>query len=610
MKKIIKNTILSIVAAASVLSAASCEKYLDMATSNGEDKEYIFEDYTRAQRYLDMLYYYMLPTWTEGGKFGDYYGFLESATDMSEYTANYGATNMAYNVGNWYQASAATEVSGAWKTCYNQIRRAWNVLDNIDNFNNEPTDRKISMRGECHWMLAYYYFELYKRYGGVPMVNHALSLDEDYKIQRSSEEEVMNFIKAELDSAELLVPDIWSSDNFGRADKAWVKALRSRALLYAASPLHNPSNDVEKWKEAAAAAEDCLNFCANSEGKYKLYPDYQNIFMRNFPNQNSELIVFKRSQVYNFTFNSKLIGGGQQGTPGDDFWGSGCNTPSQNLVDRYPVITFDADGNAIGTEDFDWNNATHRENIYKNRDPRFYYTVLYNGRMWIKREIATWRDGSTYGADRDPKNQLFSKTGYYTRKFWPRECKEKNIPGSSRIYGFYIRMGEIYLNYAEAMNEAYGPDFSKNGGMSAIDAINALRARLVCPASDKIGAASDTYYYIKVERDENPDFPVLPQGLPGLKAGMSQTQAREKIQNERTIELAFEDQYFYDVLRWKQGPEHIGDAIYGVDPVKSGDKFTYTKIKVEDRLFESRMYYYPIPKTEVYNLGIDQNQGW
>lgn len=606
MKTLFKKSIIALAALVSLMTATSCEHYLDMATNSGQSKEYVFEDYDRSARYMDLLYYYMLPNWVLDGKFQGYYGMLESATDMSEYTANYGVTNLAFNVGDWYHSSASSEVA-VWGRCYNQIRRAWMFLEHCDEFNNEPEGRKPMMKGECHFMLAYYYFELYRRYGGVPLVTKVLNLDDNYKIPRSPEDSIMTFICSELDEAEKLVPDVWPSDEYGRADKAWVKALRSRALLYAASPLHNPDNDLKKWEAAAEAAKDCIQFCQKS-GKYALNADYQKIFMTYFPNQIPEIIVFKRAGVYNHTFKSQLINY-EQATPGDEFWGNGSNTPTQNLVDRYPVIKFDADGKAIGTEKFDWNNPEHVKNIYKNRDPRFYYTVLYNGRFWIKREIATWQDGSSYGADKDPKNELFSKTGYYLRKFWPRECKDKNNPGSSRIYGFYIRLGELYLNYAEAMNEAYGPDNGKDW-LSAVEAVNVLRSRLVCPATENIVNANDTYYYIKVERDENPDFPVLPDGMPGLLTGMSKDQAREQIQNERVIELAFEDQYFYDILRWKQGPEHIGSPIYGVDVIKNGDNYTYSKAKVEDRLFESRMYYYPIPKTEVYNLGIKQNPGW
>ena len=612
MKKIIRYSIATVVFAVMALTTISCEKFLDQAPSSEQDKEYIFQDYLRAQRYLDMMYYYM-PRIQANYKFDEYYGFLESATDMSEYTASYGATNRSFNVGNWKATAADTEVSDVWYRCYKQIRRAWMFLDNVDNFNNEPTGRKPLMKGECHFMVAYFYFELAKRYGGVPLVKKVLDLESDYKIPRSSFDETIAFIMSELDTAEALLPDWWSDEgsweDYGRATKTWCKALRSRVTLLVASPLHNPTGDATKWKAAAEAAKDCLDYC-EAQGFHVLTTDWQNLFLRKTPSQNPELIVFKRAGTYATNFNTRMINY-EQATPGDMFWGYGSNSPTQNFVDRFPVITYNELGVATGVEDFDWNNPDHVANIYKNRDPRFYYTVLYNGRMWINRAIETWRDGNTYGADRDPKNHLYSRTGYYLRKYWGRECKNKNNPGGCKTYPFYIRLAEMYFNYAEAMNELYGPD-NGNGGMSAIEAINTVRARLICPPNNQIqNNQSDPYYYVLVERTENPDFPVLPQGLPGLPTGMSKEQARDKIQNERIIEFAFEDQYFYDILRWKRGPELIGGAIYGVDIVKSGDTYSYNRIKVEDRIFDAgRMYLYPIPQDEVYNLGIEQNPGW
>lgn len=610
MKKLFSIIALTASLAVTMMSSTSCADFLNEAPNSDQPKSYIFEDYLRAQRYLDMIYYYMNANWVGDGKFGGNYGMLESATDMSEYTADYGVPNKAFNVGNWKHSSADYEVEDTWFRDYKQIRKCWMFLDNVDNFNNEPEGRKPMMQGECHFMLAYYYFELYKRYGGVPLVKTVLDLEADYMIPRSSEAEVIQFIYDELDLAESLVPDEWPTEDYGRVTKAWCKAMRSRATIYDASPLHNPGNDKAKWQKAIDASKDCLQYC-EATGYHALYHDYQNIFMRQTPDKVSEIIVFKRAGTYNTTFNSKLVHY-EQATPGDDFWGYASNAPTQNLVDRYPVIVFDADGNAIGTEQFDWNNKQHVENIYKNRDPRFYYTILYNGRTYIHREIQTWKDGGTYGADRDPKNQLYSKTGYYLRKFWPRECKDKNMPGSQKVYGFYIRLAEVYLNYAEAMNELYGPDDAQ-GYLSAIEATNKLRERLVCPASEGI-TSSSPYSYVKVERDENPDFPVLPNGMPGIKTGLSKDEAREAIHNERAIEFAFEDQYFYDILRWKEGDKHIGTTLYKCEITKNttGDQpYTYSKEQLEDRPFDpNRMYYYPIPQSEVYNLGIEQNPGW
>ena len=608
--KYFNNIIIAALASLCLLTlATSCGKFLDEAPTSEQPKEYIFEDYLRANRYLSLLYYYMSPDWTGSGKFGGNYGMMESATDMAEYSAEYGVPNTSFNIGNWKNSNAKTETE-IWFACYRQIRRAWMFLENADLFINGPEGRKPMMKGEAHFMLAYYYFELLKRYGGVPLVKETMNLESDYMIPRSSVEEIGEFIITELDEAQKLLPDAWDSEDFGRATKAWCMALRSRTTLYLASPLNNPSNDQAKWTRAIEAAKECIDYC-ESTGLHKLSTDWQNIFMRYTPDLISEIIVFRRVSLYNFNFNSKIINY-EQASPGDDFWGNGSNGPSQNLVDRFPVIVFDADSNAVATEPFSWSNPEHVANMYLNRDPRFYYTVLYNDRMWIKRAIGTWRDGAAYGPDRDPKNQLYTKTGYYLRKFWPRECKDKNNPGSSRIFGFYIRLTEMYFNYAEAMNEVYGPDGKGTYGMTAVEAINKTRARLIYPDSETIANnSSDPFYYVKVERDENPDLPVLPKGLPGMPAGMTKDQAREQIRNERVIEFAFEDQYFYDLLRWREGEAHIGGTVYGVDVVKVGENFNYVRTQVEDRTFDpGRMYRYPIPQSEVYKLGIEQNPGW
>ena len=290
----------------------------------------------------------MLAKWTGSGKFGDYNGFLESATDMSEYSSTTGATNRGFNVGNWRHTSVASEVTSKWGASYDQIRRCWVMLENIDKFNNHPAGRKELMKGEVHFFLAFYFNELLYRYGGVPIVRKALSLEDDLKIPRASYEETLEFIIDNLDTAYELVPDEWESADIGRVNKAWVLGLKSRVLLFAASPLNNPTNDKSKWEAAAQASRELIDYC-KSTGNYSLYHDWQNIFMRDYPNHISEIIMYKITGTNSLTFNSKLING-QQATPGEGFWGAGSNNPTQNFVDRFEVIKFDADGKAIGTE--------------------------------------------------------------------------------------------------------------------------------------------------------------------------------------------------------------------------------------------------------------------
>lgn len=611
--KIFTRSILLLVTISFLTSG--CEKFLDQAPTGEQTKEYIFQDYLRAQRYMDDLYYNLPSLWETRTRIGGY-GFVESATDMAEYTANYGTANTTFNVGNWRDGAASNEISLPWTTGFIQLRKCYMTLENLEAFNNEPqidgVSRKVTMKGEVHFMIAFYYFEMLKRYGGLPLVESVLDLDSDLKIARSSFDDTKDFILENLELAIAVLPEVWNEDEYGRATKITAMAVKSRVLLFAASPLNNPTNDQARWKVAADASRDVIDIC-EANNYHPLYHDYQNLFMRGAGEERPEIIMPQLRGTGAITFTTSIINYGQA-SPGVGFQGYGSNSPTQNFVDRFEVIKFDTEGNAIGSEPFNWNNPEHVANMYKNRDPRFYYTVLYNDVYWIKRKIETWRDGSTYGKDINPKDHLYSRTGYYMKKYWPRECQDVVQTGSATLNSFYIRYGEILLNYAECMNELYGPDNDQLGRSKSItsrDAINQIRARLVCPPTSAIGGLSDPYYRVKQERTDNPDFPVLVNGMPKVPSGKSKEQMRNLVHNERIIELSFEEHYLYDILRWKKGPELMGSPIYGVDIVKNGSIFVYNKVKVEDRVFDpSRMYLYPIPTNDVYSMGITQNPGW
>ena len=622
--KLYKKTLLILVALM-LLSLGSCEKWLDQAPSGEQTKEYIFENYLYALRYIDPLYSNRISTWADGNRFGDTRGgLLESATDMAQFTASYGLANISINIGDWYQSAgsnnAQTREINRWANSYNNIRRCYMFLENMDQFNNDPSDyikpgqdRKELMKGEVHFHIAWYYNELLKRYGGIPIITRTLQIDDNFQIPRSTYDETKEFILSHLDTAYAILPKEWPTADHGRTTKAAVLAFKARLLLYAASPLNNPANETQRWRDAADAARDVIEYI-DSTGTHSLMANYQQIFMRSWPEQVSEIIIPAKRSGYSITFNSVQIRN-NCATPGLPFQGFGSNTPTQNFVDRFEVLVDDGSGNIIGTEKFDWNNAAHVANIYKNRDPRFYYTVLYNDVFWIERKIGTWRDGNDYGPDINPKDHLYSRTGYYLKKYWPKECMTYQSPGGSFLAGFYYRYGEVLLSYAEAMNEVFGPDvdgLGKATTLTAREATNIIRARLVAPANADIAGESDPHYRVLVERTDNPDFPVLPNGLPEIPLGQSKDDFRDKIRNERVIELAFEDHYWYDILRWKLGEQHIGGEIYGADIVKSGSDFIITRKALGlPRFFDpNRMYRYPIPQKEIQVMGIEQNPGW
>ncbi len=360
------------------ISLTSCEEFLDQAPAGEETSEYIFEDYERALRYLDDLYDNLPALWHAAAGFGSR-GFLETGTDMARYNSSYGSANKSINIGNWKSSSASREMD-IWYDLYGQVRRANMFLENIDVFQNEPDyegeSRKETMKGEVYFMIAFQYFELLKRYGGVPLIKEVLEYDSDFHIPRASYDDTRDYILENLDLAYDLLPDEWSPDEYGRVTKAAVMAVKSRLLLYAASPLNNPNNEASRWLSAANAARDLIDYL-DSSGMHPLYHDYQDLFMRGYPSERSEIIMPRHIGSNDVTFKSSLILYGQ-GLPGEGFQAYGNTSPTQNFVDRFDVIDFDIGGNAVGTEEFDWNNTAHVDSIYNNRDPRFYYTVIYN----------------------------------------------------------------------------------------------------------------------------------------------------------------------------------------------------------------------------------------
>ncbi|MDX9929184.1 MAG: RagB/SusD family nutrient uptake outer membrane protein [Bacteroidales bacterium] len=612
----------------------SCEKWLNQAPTGEVTKEYIFEDWTRSLRYINTLYSNRINDWATGARISDGRGgFLESATDMAEYTANYGIANVSFNIGNWYQSDAQSDEVNRWGNSYSNLRRCYMFFENMHLFDNDDPDylgdgvrRKVLMKGEVHFMIAWYYNELLKRYGGVPIVTKTLEFDSDFRIPRATYDETLDFILAHLDTAQTILPDEWPSDDHGRITKPVIMAFRSRLLLYAASPLNNPDNSQDKWIAAANAARDLIDYVEDPASvgyeMYSLEPHWQRIFMRaNYPEEVPEIIDMKKRSSYTYDFTDELIQN-NCATPGDPFQGYGSNGPTQNFVDRFEKLVKDAGGVVIGTEKFDWDNPDHvgvnGNNLYKDRDPRFYYTVLYNDQNWIHRKLEMWRDGTNYGRDLNPKDHLYTHTGYYLKKFWPRELRQRvGTTGNANMTGFYQRLAEIYLNYAEAMNEAYGPDADllgrTTGTFTAREAVNKIRARVVCPAFASAPAINHPFYQVWLERLDSPYFPTLPDGIPPIPDTEDVTTEtfRERVRNERVVELAFEDHYWYDILRWKLGEEHIGGTIYGIDIIKAGEEFIYRRVKVEDRYFDPvRMYRYPIPQQEVNVMEIEQNPGW
>ncbi len=450
-----------------------------------------------------------------------------------------------------------TEISGSWQRAYEGIRATSRMLEEMDKVPWGPEDAPDRIKGEQHFIRGFMYFELIKRFGGVPVVPKVLLVSESPDLPRNTYQECLDYILADLAKAEPLVPLAYDENSFGRITKGAVKALRSRVLLYAASYRDNPSGDKAKWAAAAAAAKDLID---NMADRYPLEPTHVNLLKYTLKNEFIFCVPKNRR-------GGDLIFVIQPTTPNRGGNGFGNCTPTQKHVNLYEM----ANGKPIT----DPTSGYDPQNPYVGRDPRFYENILYNGAEWGPRPIETWEseDGSVLG--RDHSTSASTATAYYVRKLWPVETQSG---GSSQFVHFPIfRMAEILLNYAEAQNEAVGPD------ESVYNAVNQIRTRAQ---------------------------------MPDLPTGLSQAQMRERIRNERAVELAFETNRWFDIMRWGIGKDMLDGPTRSMKIIKLDDGSLryeeFDKPSGFDRTFEERQNFYPIPLGEIQKSAgiLIQNPGW
>ena len=402
---------------------------------------------------------------------------------------------------------------------------------------------------EAHIARAYYYSELIKMYGAVPIIEKTIEQSDNEKVTQSSYDQVVEYILNEIDtySGELAVNWDEFADREGRFTLGAALAIKSRVLLYAASPLHNPEGNLNKWIKAAEAARD---FIDNEELDYSLDQNYGTYFIGANSLSSPETIYAVRRGVSN----SMEVNNYPISTPG----GYSGVTPSHNLVSAYEYV---------GEPD--------PNNPYANRDPRLYASVVTNGSTWNGRVIDQLPGGSD-----DMTKANASRTGYYLKKFLTDNLNL--IQGQTAQHNWVAyRYAEILLNYAEAMNEAFGPtDVPAGFTLSATDAINMVRNRA------------------------SADLPLI--------STESKDEFRSAIKHERRIELAFEDHRYWDLLRWKDAMQVLNQPIMGVKVVEDGESVNYVEIKVADRVFNERNYYLPFLRSEIVNSNntLKQNEGY
>ncbi|MEZ2336878.1 RagB/SusD family nutrient uptake outer membrane protein [Mucilaginibacter sp. RCC_168] len=446
-----------------------------------------------------------------------------------------------------------------WGRSYRGIRECNYALSVI---NSLPLSagHKNRLIGEIEFIRAFRYQDLIRNYGGIVLMGDKVTeltdnLQDPSLFNRASITESIAYASSQLDDAASKLPvDNGSTWALGRATKGAALALKSRLLLYAASPLYNAGT----WQAAAAAAKAVMDL-----GKYSLFQGgYRQLFVT--PENNNE-IIFERL-FYPVTAAHLPI---ETDNGPNSYGGYGGNVPLQNIVDAYQM----SNGKAIT----DPASGYDSQNPYVNRDPRFYATILYNRAPYRNSTVDVFLPGGK-DSNQGPNPQNASKTGYYLRKF-----ADDNYPvtGSNQTGAqpwIYFRYAEILLNYAEAQNEVAGPD------ASVYQAINTIRQRA------------------------SVNMPIL--------SGLSQDDMRIAIRNERRIELAFEEHRFYDVRRWKIADQTENVPAYGIAVginAASPSGYSYAqKIALTGRAFHSQHYWLPIPLAEIQasNGQLKQNPGY
>ncbi len=613
--------------AVSLLVVISCKKdFLNTEPLDRISSEATWADGPLSEAFIYNVYSFL-----------GYGGFEEQA--LAAYTDEAMFTHAGRNINTFTEGTenptnlAWISDTYGWNRMYLAIRQANVAIDRLPTSTFSDKVLRDKLLGEAHFLRAYYYQQLVRIYGGVPLVDKPYGLNEDYSIVRSSYADCVNFINADLDKAITLLDGKTTVP--GRTSKIAAMALKSRVLLYAASDLHDgptakaksatingyatidlvayPSGDrAARWQAAKAAAKAVLDatqgYKLNLGAPVSATEGRNNYMSIALGGQSgvgdksaSVELIFQRSHTALYTVEDGWPLGGihygiNNGPNGYHNWAG--NTPIQQLVDDYEMMD--------GTK-FSWSNPAHSSDPFTGRDPRFYATVLHDGATWKPRpsdvtaldpvnQIQTGyyasASGTLNGIDTREsaiENWNGSRTHYYTRKFIdPNPALPDNQSNAQVIPWPFIRYTEVVLNYVEAC-------IATSDEAEARLWLNRIRFRSGMPAI--------------------------------LDAG---TVLIDRYRNERRVELAYEEHRYYDARRWMIPQTTVGRGIKHINinaTLKAGqtyhvpyryDKnvynYTYTVVdntENETRVWNDKMYYRPIARDEMTkNEKLVQNPGY
>ncbi|OQP58264.1 hypothetical protein A3860_08060 [Niastella vici] len=583
-----------------LITLAACKKgYFDSIPKDLVSTDVIFKDKTETENWLASVYSYLPDPWSTNTNSARYWAGYTDELEPSSATA---------------QASGLLSGANAiniWTSNYQAIRMANIFMANVDNSEtnllNEPNGKELMLqyKGEARFLRAYYYWTLMKLYGPVILVGDKVGkYNDDYQLPRNSWKECIDYILSEMDAVQNMVPDKYitatgteDATQTGRVNKLVIDAVRSQVLLFDASPLYNgnpdyanykngdgkqlmnTSYDAGKWAKAAEAARVAIEHAKNN-GKsiFKVtnadpfvaaFNSYRDLFLTGWSTEG----VWTRAVTAYQTWENDAAPRAANGTAAT----AALSVP-QEMVDRFRMINGKAINEAGSNYTASGFTTTAKSgyyvagtsNMYVNREPRFYNTITFNGATipFVAKTGQTyvqyWPDGNS--GNGNGSEVRFPKTGYLVRKHTNPSRNLSNNAGNVVRPAMYIRLAELYLNYAEALNE------SDPTNADVLVHLNAIRTR---------------------------------GGIPALSAGLSQAEMRKQIQLERCIEMAYEGYRFFDVRRWKiantaegkQGGDFTGMNVFAGTGLS--DPAFYTKTRTSTRMWDDKYYIFPVPQSEL-----------
>ncbi|SEO08372.1 Starch-binding associating with outer membrane [bacterium A37T11] len=524
----------------SLALVASCKDYLDRNSLVGLSEESYWNTQADAITGINAVY-------EANREFTNsivVYGMMDDFTDISYQSWATGLTTGTF-------PANSTFYSSEWGIFYKGIYRANTVLANVPAIEMDETT-KDRILGEARFLRGYYYFKLWDYFGGIPLYDTPMNVTDAYKA-RASDQEVYDFIVNDMTEAYAKLPGSYDQSNIGRATKWAALAMRGKAHLWA--------------KEYAKAAADFKELMDNSDRE--LLDDYHTLF-RVAGNNNSEVIFdvqYVEEKGYGIATDRNY--GNAMGVT----TGSQRTRPTPKLVNSYEM----ADGSAFDFSHFknssgetfnpnnpnDWNDEASVRALFQNRDPRMNKSIVVPWSTFVGKENVEYLYRfPVVSSDATSYVPVWKSGSYAWRKFVETGSVytlQDNMPQNFPL----IRLADVMLMYAEAQNEALGaPD------QQVYDAVNKVRARAKMPA---------------------------------LPSGLSHEQMREKIRQERMIELCGEGERYSDIRRW-------GIAKSVVDGVWMTE---FTGVQIRQRGFPDNYYLWPIPQSEIdVNPKLVQNPGW